>query len=99
MRAVLASKIAAHIHVEGPMATDLPGLSFSRHSAPSECYSAAYEPELVVFAQGEKRITVGGTTHLCDGSTFLLTSVDLPVLGQFTKASKDEPFLALILKL
>jgi AraC-type transcriptional regulator N-terminus len=28
-----------------------------------------------------------------------LTSVDLPVLGQFTKASMDEPFLALILKL
>jgi AraC-like DNA-binding protein len=54
---------------------------------------------LVVFAQGEKRITVGGTTHLCDGSTFLLTSVDLPVLGQFTKASRNEPFLALVLKL
>jgi AraC-like DNA-binding protein len=99
MRAELARKIAAHTNVEGPVATAVPGLRLSRHSAPTECYSAAYEPELVVFAQGEKRITVGGTTHLCDGSTFLLTSVDLPVLGQFTKASKDEPFLALVLKL
>ena len=99
MRAELARKIAAHIQVEGPNETALPGLRLSRHSAPSECYSAAYEPELVVCVQGEKRITVGGTTHICDGSTFLLTSVDLPVLGQFTKASMDEPFLALILKL
>jgi AraC-like DNA-binding protein len=99
MRAELARKIAAHIHVEGPVATDLPGLSLSRRCAPTECYSAAYEPELIVFAQGEKRITVGGTTYLCDGSNFLLTSVDLPVLGQFTKASKNEPFLALVLKL
>jgi AraC-like DNA-binding protein len=99
MRAELARKIAAHIQVEGPNETALPGLRLSRHSAPSECYSAAYEPELIVFAQGEKRITVGGTIHLCDGSTFLLTSVDLPVLGQFTKASKTEPFLALVLKL
>jgi AraC-like DNA-binding protein len=99
LRAELARKIAAHIHVEGPVATDLPGLSLSRRCAPTECYSAAYEPELIVFAQGEKRITVGGTTYLCDGSTFLLTSVDLPVLGQFTKASKNQPFLALVLKL
>jgi AraC-like DNA-binding protein len=49
--------------------------------------------------QGEKRISVGGTTHVCDGSTFLLTSVDLPVVGQITKASRDEPFLAMALKL
>jgi AraC-like DNA-binding protein len=70
-----------------------------RGEAPSECYSAAYEPELVVFAQGEKRITVGGTMHVCDGSTFLLTSIDLPVVSQITKASRNEPFLGLVLKL
>jgi AraC-like DNA-binding protein len=99
MRAKLARKIAAHIHMEGPVATDLPGLSLSRRCAPTDCYSAAYEPELVVFAQGEKRINVGGATHVCDGSNFLLTSIDLPVVSQFTKASKNEPFLALVLKL
>ncbi len=99
LRAELARKIAAHVPVEGPVATAVPGLSLSRRSAPTECYSAAYEPELVVFAQGEKRITVGGTTHVCDGSNFLLTSIDLPVVGQITKASRKEPFLALALKL
>jgi AraC-like DNA-binding protein len=99
MRARLARKIAAHACGEGPAATAVPGLKLSRHSATTDCYSAAYEPELVVFAQGEKRITVGGTTHVCDGSHFLLTSIDLPVVGQFTKASKEEPFLALVLKL
>jgi len=99
LRADLTRKITAHASVEGPVATDVPGLRLSRRSAPSECYSAAYEPELVVCVQGEKRIVVGGTTHICDGSTFLLTSVDLPVVGQITKASKDEPFLAMALKL
>ncbi len=99
MRASLARKIAAHIHVEGPVATAVPGLGLSRRSAPSECYSAAYEPELVVFAQGDKQINVGGTTHVCDGANFLLTSIDLPVVSQITKASKSEPFLALVLKL
>jgi len=99
MRAELARKIAAHIHVEGPVVTDLPGLLLSRRTAPSEVLCTTYEPELVVFAQGEKRITVGGTTHFCDGSTFLLTSVDLPVVSQIIKASKSEPYLALVLKL
>ena len=98
-RAELARKIAAHVHHEGPVATLAPGLGLSRRSAPSECYSAAYEPELVVFAQGEKRVTVGGTTHLCDESNFLLTSIDLPVVSQITRASESEPFLALALKL
>ncbi len=99
MWAELARKIAAHIHGEGPIATAVPGLVLSRRSAPSECYSAAYEPELVVFAQGEKRINVGGTTHMCDASNFLLTSIDLPVVSQITKASAHEPFLAVSLKL
>ncbi|MGD0547105.1 MAG: AraC family transcriptional regulator, partial [Terracidiphilus sp.] len=99
LRSELARKIAALILVEGPKDTELPGLRLSRRSALSECYSAAYEPELVVCVQGEKHITVGGTTHICDGSNFLLTSVDLPVVGQITKATKEEPFLALALKL
>jgi len=99
LRAELARKIAAHIHGEGPMATAVPGLGLSRHSATTECYSAAYEPELAVFAQGEKRITVGGITHVCDGSRFIVTSVDLPVVGQFTRASESEPFLAMVIKL
>ena len=98
-RSELARKIAAHIDVEGPLVTAVPGLRLSRRGSPSECYSAAYEPELVVFAQGEKRITVGGATHVCDGSNFLLTSIDLPVVSQITKASRDEPFLGLALKL
>jgi len=99
LRAELARGILAHIDGEGPVATAVPGLRLSRHSAPTECYSAAYEPELVVFAQGEKRITVGGSTLVCDGSNFLLTSVDLPVVGQITRATKKEPFMGLVLKL
>ncbi len=99
LSALLARKIAAHTAGEGPVPTAIPGLLLSRRSAISDCCSAAYEPELVVFAQGAKRITVGGTTHLCDRSTFLLTSVDLPVVSQITQASITHPFLCLVIKL
>jgi AraC-like DNA-binding protein len=99
MRAELAHKIAAHIHLDGAKATGVLGLRLYRGSAPTECTSAAYEPELVVFVQGEKRINVGGTTLVCDSSTFLLTSIEMPVVSQVTKASREEPILALLLKL
>jgi AraC-like DNA-binding protein len=85
--------------VDDKAATNVPGMSLYRKSAPSDCNSAAYQPELIVFVQGEKRINVGGTTLVCDESTFLLTSVDLPVISQVTKASAEEPILALMLKL
>jgi len=99
IRTGLARKITAHVPVEGPVDTAIPGLILSRRTSPSECFCTTYEPELVVFAQGEKRLKVGSTTHICDGSNFLLTSVDLPVESQIVGASKSEPYLALILKL
>ena len=86
MRAALARKIAAHIHSDGKEATSVPGLSLYRKSTPTECASAAYMPELIVFVQGEKRINAGGTTHVCDASTFLLTAIEMPVVSQVTRA-------------
>ncbi len=99
LRAGLARTIAAHIAADGKDATAIPGLSLYRRSEPSDCMSVHYQPELVVFAQGEKRINLGGITHVCDGSNFLLTSVDLPVVSQVTKASRDKPILGMVLKL
>lgn len=99
MRSALARKIAHRALAEGDTQTEIPGLRLYRRSEPSPCSSAAYQPTLVVFVQGQKRINVGKTTYVCDGSNFLLTSIDLPVVSQVTKASKEEPILGLVLKL
>ncbi len=99
MRAELAHKILSHIGADGVKETDIPGLSLYRQSTPTACTSAAYEPRLVVFVQGQKRISVGKTTYLCDGSNFLLASVDLPVVSQVIAATEEEPILGLLLKL
>ena len=99
MRAALARKIADLAVAEGDMQTGIPGLRLYRRSAPTACASAAYEPSLVVFLQGRKRINVGKTIYVCDGSNFLLTSVDLPVVSQVIAATEKEPILCLLLKL
>lgn len=99
MRAELARKIAAHTRTAADNATAIPGLTLYRRTAPTPCYPATYEPSLSVFAQGRKRINLGETTYLCDESTFLLSSVDVPVVSQIVAASEEIPLLSLLLKL
>jgi len=99
MRKGLARKIADRAVAEGDTPTQIPGLRLYRRSITTACVSAAYEPSLVVFVQGQKRINVGKTTYLCDGKNFLLTSVDLPVVSQVIAATEQEPILGLLLKL
>ena len=99
MRTELARKIVAHIQAAGEHATAIPGLTLYRRTAPTPCNAATYEPSLAVFVQGRKRVTLGGTTYLCDESTFLLTSVEVPIVSQIITASEDVPLLSLLLKL
>jgi AraC-like DNA-binding protein len=99
MRGMLVRKIGKLAVAEGDTPTGIPGLRLYRRSTPTACASAAYEPSLVVFVQGRKRINLGKTTYVCDGSNFLLTSVDLPVVSQVIAASEKEPMLGLVLKL
>ena len=99
LRRELARKIADRAIAEGDTHTQVPGLRLYRRSLTTACTSAAYEPSLVVFLQGQKRINVGKTAYICDGSNFLLTSVDLPVVSQVIAATEKEPLLGLLLKL
>jgi AraC-like DNA-binding protein len=58
-----------------------------------------FEPSLNVFAQGRKHITFGGTAYLCDASTFVLSSIDVPVESQILEASEQVPLLSMLLRL
>jgi AraC-type transcriptional regulator N-terminus len=80
-------------------ATSIPGLTLYRRTTTTPCYPGTYEPSLNVFVQGKKRVTLGGATYLCDGSTFLLSSLDLPVVSQIVEASEEVPLLSFLLKL
>ena len=99
LRSELTWKIAARARIAGEHATSIPGLILYRRTNTTPCYPSTYEPSLNVFVQGQKRVTLGSTTYLCDGSTFLLSSLDLPVVSQIVEASEDLPLLSMLLKL
>ena len=95
----LAEKIAACVGSAENRATEIPGLSLHRRTAPTGPCSMTYEPGITVIAQGRKRVELGRTTFLYGGSRYLLTSADLPIVSQIVEASPQMPCLALSLKL
>ena len=97
-RAELARRIDAHNHIEGDRATAIPGLTLYRRTEPTSCTSTIYEPTIIVYAQGEKRVHIGSQTYTCDEAHFRLTSVDVPAISEVTRATPEEPLLGLILK-
>src|SRR6266481_7283617 len=99
MRRSLAQRIAAHTRKEGEHTTAVPGLILYHRTSPTPCYRASYEPSLSIFVQGRKRINLGGTEYLCDGSSFLLSSIDVPAESQIVEASEQVPLLSMFLRL
>jgi len=99
IRAKLARQIRALTKTDGDHATGIPGLFVHRRDIATNCYPGTYEPSLTLFAQGKKRISFGGTTHLCDGTTMLLASIDMPVISEIVEATENVPYLSMTLKL
>lgn len=99
LRNSLVEKIVTHMNAEGVLESGIPGLMLYRRTEPTVCASAAYQPQLIIFVQGKKRINIGTVTHLCDGSKFLLNTIDVPVVSQVVDASKQRPILGLLLRL
>ncbi len=93
--AELAEAIAARTPLTGRNQTSVPGLMLFRQVAPSICHLASVEPGVTLFAQGGKRITIGGADYLCRAGSFLVASVDLPVQSQIVEATPAKPQLSL----
>jgi AraC-like DNA-binding protein len=95
----LGKSIARWTDKGGLLVTAISALSLSRRDAPTEPTSYMYEPSICLIAQGAKRVLLGDDTYVLDVHHFLITSVDLPTVVQIIKASREKPYLGLILKL
>ena len=84
---------------EGVVQTPVPGLIVYRIANPGGPKHHVYEPALALIAQGSKQVMVGDEIHTYDALHYLVTSVDLPVVGQVRVASDTLPYLGLRLSL
>ncbi|WP_336355567.1 AraC family transcriptional regulator [Pseudomonas granadensis] len=99
LQAELAQTIGAHAQVPGDFPTAIAGLGFFRREQPSSPLVCMVEPSVILVAQGEKKLWVGGEGFLYDTSRFLLTSLDLPANSEVLQASPERPCLGLSFKL
>jgi AraC-like DNA-binding protein len=99
MRSALTRRCLTHTRSEGENQTAIAGLDLFRITRPSTCHPAMVEPSLSVFVQGRKLINLGGTEYLCEDSSFLVSSIEVPIQSQILEASEAAPFLAIRLRL
>jgi AraC-like DNA-binding protein len=56
------------------------------------------EAAVYVVVQGRKQVTVGGKKYIYDPTQYLAVAVDIPAVGNVMKATADEPYLCMTLK-
>ncbi|WP_052265313.1 AraC family transcriptional regulator [Ruegeria sp. ANG-R] len=77
--------------------TAVPDLEIYKLDQPTELIPLMYEPSVYLILQGEKRTIIGDKVLDYSGGSCLGIAAELSALGQVTRASVREPFLALAL--
>ncbi len=97
--AALGQSIARWTEQGDRLTTAVPGLALFRRDAVTPPVTYLYEQSICLIAQGAKRVVVGGDTYVYDQRRFLITSVDLPAVCEILSASREQPYLGLLLKI
>jgi AraC-like DNA-binding protein len=77
----------------------LPGFYIARWSEPREFIPSVYQPAFCFAVQGGKRVLLGEEVFRYDTGHYMLYTVDLPLVFQVEKASKEKPYLGFNLRL
>ncbi|WP_411350085.1 AraC family transcriptional regulator N-terminal domain-containing protein [Paenibacillus sp. WLX2291] len=92
--AELATLIQRHCPGEGLFETAVPSLFLIHHQQTTERAFRVYKPCLCMIASGAKDIFLANE-HLAYGpASYLVASMNLPVVGQVVQASVNEPYLS-----
>ncbi len=99
MLSELAKVIGKAMGNAAEMKTPVSGLTLYQNTVPTAPNPCTYEPSLLVVSQGQKRVDLGKQSYVFGEATFLLTSVELPIVSRVCAASVEKPYLAFFLKL
>jgi AraC-like DNA-binding protein len=97
-REELVERITRAIREDGTV-EPLEGLHLNRSSSPTELGHGVSEPAFCVIAQGSKEILLGDSRYRYDPAHYLITTAALPVAVRIIEASKERPYLGLVLRL
>ena len=93
-------ELAARYHLDcSKNNLQLPNLSVYSRDEISEIEASVYEPVVCLILQGSKVTSIGHQRADLQPGHALVVSHDLPVVSRITKASKSEPYIAVLLSL
>lgn len=95
----LAKHISELIGLNKRLDTPIKGLSLHRWETPTDPTSYMLAPSICLIGQGRKRLFLGDDNFVCDPHTFLLTSIELPVVTQIAEAKPETPYLGITMEL
>jgi len=88
-----------HADADGLVATPVEDVRMMRVRAPSGPMRAMYKPVLCLVLQGAKQLMAGEEARSFAAGQSVIVGVDRPVVGRVTRASREEPYLAVALDL
>jgi AraC-like DNA-binding protein len=94
-QAELAKLIKVHTGQDGGHGTVIPSLFFSHFSDVAGPFYGVHKPSLCIVVQGLKEVLLSQELFKYGPADYLVTSVNLPIIGQVTEASSVVPYLAL----
>ena len=95
----LADLVGEHAEVQGINDTSIAGLQIFRTDHPTSVRSTVYEPALCVIAQGSKTVQLGDKEIVYGPLSYMISAVELPVVGAVVDATPNAPHLAVKLSL
>lgn len=94
----LSGRLNQLLQTDGLHITEIPSLHMMRATATSEPIHSMYAPSLCFIVQGAKSAALGQEIYHYNPTTYLVTSVHLPIKSDITQASPEVPFIGLHLE-
>lgn len=94
----LSRLIEIHSLQNGALKSEIPSLSFIRYDRVSEPGYGVYNPSFCLITQGSKEVFLADERFEYGPSNYLITSMNVPVVGKLITASPDAPFLSIKLE-
>ncbi|MDR2833599.1 MAG: AraC family transcriptional regulator [Streptococcaceae bacterium] len=83
----------------GRFESEIPNLHISKRETTGGPFHSVSSIAFCMVVQGHKKLTIGNETVEYGPGQYFISSVNVPVVGFVHEASKEEPFLALVVEL
>ncbi|WP_330960713.1 AraC family transcriptional regulator [Photobacterium sp. 53610] len=96
---ILVEQVQTYSSNEGSYTTEIPGLEVHIRNTPTAPLHCIYSLGFSLILQGSKKLAIDDMQVPVEAGQSMLTTFDTPIISHVTEATRQQPFLAIVLKL